>query len=183
MAHPPRKRRRSCLRRGAATEAAVDGQATCLLRIILIQPIAPVGIFGLASKESHGHVSATIVIAMVAMMLTAFSYGRMAAIYPSAGRRLYLRRPRPGGAFGVSWPVGRCVSITRHPPDQHCLLRLTLREMVPVVPYSVWTVLFVVAITVFNLGCIRAMARRTSPCLRYDRSDRRFRGFGDTVSG
>ena len=31
--------------------------------IILIQPIAPVGIFGLSSKMSHGHVSATIVIA------------------------------------------------------------------------------------------------------------------------
>jgi hypothetical protein len=28
--------------------------------IVLIQPIAPVGIFGIASEKSHGHVSATI---------------------------------------------------------------------------------------------------------------------------
>ena len=36
--------------------------------IVLIQPIAPVGIFGLSSKMSNGHVSATIVIAMIAMI-------------------------------------------------------------------------------------------------------------------
>jgi putrescine importer len=53
--------------------------------IVLIQPIAPVGIFAIASQISHGHATAAIVIAMVAMMLTAFSYGRMAGIYPSAG--------------------------------------------------------------------------------------------------
>src|SRR5690242_1949707 len=54
--------------------------------LVLIQPIAPVGIFGLAQQMSHGHVSTTILIAMVAMSLTAISYGRMATLYPSAGR-------------------------------------------------------------------------------------------------
>lgn len=53
--------------------------------IVLIQPIAPVGIFGIANRLSHGHVVTTLLLAMVAMMLTAFSYGRMAALYPSAG--------------------------------------------------------------------------------------------------
>jgi amino acid transporter len=53
--------------------------------IVLIQPIAPVGIFGIAQKMSRGHVSTAVLAAMAAMMLTAFSYGRMAGIYPSAG--------------------------------------------------------------------------------------------------
>ena len=53
--------------------------------IVLIQPVGGVGIFGLANKDSFGHVTATILIALVAMMLTALSYGRMAGLYPVAG--------------------------------------------------------------------------------------------------
>jgi amino acid transporter len=53
--------------------------------IVLIQPVGAVGIFGLANKNSLGHVSTTILIALVAMMLTAVSYGRMAGLYPVAG--------------------------------------------------------------------------------------------------
>lgn len=53
--------------------------------IVLISPVGAVGPFGLANKMSLGHVTATILIALVAMMLTALSYGRMAALYPAAG--------------------------------------------------------------------------------------------------
>jgi len=53
--------------------------------IVLIQPIAPVGIFGVAAGISQGHVSTTILLAMFAMILTAYSYGRMAILYPAAG--------------------------------------------------------------------------------------------------
>jgi putrescine importer len=53
--------------------------------IVVIMPIAAVPLFGVAQKLSNGHTTTTILIAMVAMMLTAFSYGRMAALYPMAG--------------------------------------------------------------------------------------------------
>src|SRR2546428_7132258 len=53
--------------------------------IVLIQPVGAVGPFGLANKMSLGHVTLAILIALVAMMLTAFSYGRMAGLYPAAG--------------------------------------------------------------------------------------------------
>ncbi len=53
--------------------------------IILIQPIAALPLFGLANDMSKGHVVTTILIAMVAMIFTAFSYGRMASRYSAAG--------------------------------------------------------------------------------------------------
>ena len=53
--------------------------------IVLIMPIAPVPMFGVAQVLSHGHFVTTILIAMIAMMLTAVSYGRMATLYPTAG--------------------------------------------------------------------------------------------------
>src|ERR1700751_2091573 len=53
--------------------------------IVLIQPIAPVPLFGVAQKLSDGHFVTTIFIAMFAMLTPAVSYGRMAALYPAAG--------------------------------------------------------------------------------------------------
>jgi len=48
--------------------------------IVLIQPIAPVPLYGVAQKLSDGHFVTTIFIALLAMMITAVSYGRMAAL-------------------------------------------------------------------------------------------------------
>src|ERR671931_2148643 len=56
-----------------------------LYGIIVIQPVAPMSVFGVLSDRGHGHVVTTILIAMVAMLFTAISYGRMARAYPSAG--------------------------------------------------------------------------------------------------
>ena len=53
--------------------------------IVLTQPIASVPLFGVAQKLSNGHYATTLLLAMFPMLITAFSYGRMAAIYPSAG--------------------------------------------------------------------------------------------------
>src|SRR5277367_2756903 len=56
-----------------------------IIGIVIIQPIAPMGIYGTISNEARGHVVTTILIAMVAMLFTAISYGKMARAYPSAG--------------------------------------------------------------------------------------------------
>src|SRR5580698_5114249 len=53
--------------------------------MVAVTPSAPATVFGLAQVKSHGHAVVTILAAMVAMVLTAISYGRMAALYPSAG--------------------------------------------------------------------------------------------------
>src|SRR5258707_15115996 len=53
--------------------------------IVLIQPIAPVPLFGVAQKLSDGHFVTIILIAMFAMMITAVNYWRMAALYSTAG--------------------------------------------------------------------------------------------------
>src|SRR5450756_3248133 len=56
-----------------------------LYGIIVIQPVAPMSVFGVLSDRGRGHVVTTVLIAMVAMLFTAISYGRMARAYPSAG--------------------------------------------------------------------------------------------------
>src|SRR5438445_6797919 len=53
--------------------------------IVLIQPIAPVPLYGVAQKLSNAHFATIIFIAMFAMIITAVSYGRMGALCPAAG--------------------------------------------------------------------------------------------------
>src|SRR4051812_33220689 len=75
--------------------------------IVLVMPIAPVPLFGLAQQLSNGHAITTILLAMVAMALTAVSYGRMAALYPSAGSAYtYVRLSlNPTLGFLTGWAM------------------------------------------------------------------------------
>src|SRR5213593_1910465 len=75
--------------------------------IVLIQPVGAVGPFGLADKMSLGHATATIFIALIAMMLTALSYGRMAGLYPAAGSAYtYVGRGlNPHAGFVAGWAM------------------------------------------------------------------------------
>ena len=76
---------------GAAGSAGRSGKKLLTLTdlvffgIVLIQPIAPVPLYGVAQKLSGGYLTTIILFAMFAMMITAVSYGRMAALFPSAG--------------------------------------------------------------------------------------------------
>lgn len=75
--------------------------------MVLIQPTAVIPLFGVADQLSHGQVVATILVAMLAMMITAVSYGRMAAVYPSAGSAYtYVGRTlNPHLGFMIGWAM------------------------------------------------------------------------------
>jgi len=75
--------------------------------LVLIQPTAPIPLFGVAQKLSNGHTVTVILIAMLAMVVTAVSYGRMAAIYPSAGSAYtYVGRViNPHLGFLIGWAM------------------------------------------------------------------------------
>ena len=78
-----------------------------LYGIIVIQPTAPMPLFGVVMDKAHGHVVTTILFAMVAMLFTAISYGRMAAAYPSAGSAFtYVGREiHPALGYVTGWSM------------------------------------------------------------------------------
>jgi len=127
--------------------------------IVLIQPIAAVGLFGIASKVSNGHMCTTLLIAMVGMMLTAISYGRMASLYPSAGSAYtYVGRGlNPYFGFMAGWAMFLDYLIV--PIINTVYACLTLERLVPSIPFLIWVILFVFVITFLNLRGIKTMAR------------------------
>lgn len=127
--------------------------------VVLIQPIAPVGIFGVALKISNGHAVTTILIAMVAMMLTAVSYGRMAALYPSAGSAYtYVGRGfGPYAGFLVGWAMFLDYLII--PVVNVIYGALTVQRLLPEIPYAFWVAIFALGMIALNLRGVRSLAR------------------------
>jgi amino acid transporter len=127
--------------------------------IVLIQPIAAIGLFGIASKSSSGHMVTTLLIAMGAMMLTAVSYGRMASLYPSAGSAYtYVGRGLNSYlGFVAGWAMFLDYLIV--PVINTVYGSLTLQRLMPSVPFIVWVVLFVFVITFLNLRGIKTTAK------------------------
>lgn len=126
-----------------------------LYGIILIMPIGAVPLFGLAQKLSNGHAITTILLAMVAMTLTAFSYGQMAAVYPLAGSAYsYV-----GRAFNahLGFLAGWAMLLDYLLVPLICIVygSLTLQRIVPA-PYWVWAAAFSIVITGINLRGIKA---------------------------
>src|SRR5437667_11720367 len=62
-------------------------------------------IYGFLSDRGKGHVVTAILIAMVAMLFTGISYGRMARAYPSAGSAsTYVAQEiHPSVGFVTGW--------------------------------------------------------------------------------
>ena len=117
------------------------------------------GIYGVVSNVARGHVVTTILIAMVAMLFTAVSYGRMARIYPSAGSAYtYVGRElNPIAGYVVGWSM--LMDYLLNPIICAILCADTARNVLPSIPHAAWAIAFVVLFTLLNLRGVQASGR------------------------
>jgi putrescine importer len=127
--------------------------------IVIIQPTAPMGIYGVVSNVARGHVVTTILIAMVAMLFTAVSYGRMARIYPSAGSAYtYVGKElHPLAGYVVGWSM--LMDYLLNPIICVIWCSAAARNVLPTIPYAAWAVAFVLLFTLLNLRGVKASGR------------------------
>jgi putrescine importer len=128
--------------------------------IVLIQPIAPVPLYGVAQKLSDGHFVTIILIALIAMLITAISYGRMGALYPRAGSAYtYVGRGlNPHLGFLAGWAM--ILDYLLQPLINTVWISTALHERyVPQIPYIAWAAIIAGIMTVLNLAGIRSSAR------------------------
>ncbi len=127
--------------------------------IVAVTPSAPATVYGVAEVQSHGHAVVTILAGMVAMVLTAISYGRMATLYPSAGSAYtYVGRSmHPYFGFVAGWAMLLCYVVS----PLFCVIygSLALQRAVPELPYWLCAAMFAIGITWLNLLGIRSTAR------------------------
>jgi putrescine importer len=136
-----------------------------LYGIIVIQPTAPMPAYGVFSNAGQGHVVTSILIAMIAMVFTAMSYGRMARVYPSAGSAYtYVGRELhtslgyvTGWSMTMDYMVNPLICTIWCAKATADLFSGTWLQ----VPYPglIWPLFFATLFTVLNLRGVKTSAR------------------------
>ena len=130
-----------------------------LYGIIVIQPVAPMSPFGALSNTGRGHVVTALLIAMVGMLFTAISYGRMARVYPSAGSAFtYVgQEMHPSLGYLTGW--GMVMDYLLNPIICITWISQQANVFVPTIPYWGWVIVVGLMFTGLNILGIRTSAR------------------------
>jgi amino acid transporter len=130
-----------------------------LYGMIVIQPTAPMPVFGVMTQRAHGHAVTTVLIAMVAMLFTAISYGRMARVYPSAGSAFTYVGSEIHPALGYVTGWSMAMDYMLNPIVCTILCSKFALNFFPEVPYPIFVIIFIAVFTSLNLFGIRTSAR------------------------
>lgn len=136
-----------------------------LYGIIVIQPTAPMPAYGVFSNAGQGHVITSILIAMIAMVFTAMSYGRMARVYPSAGSAYtYVGRVlHPSLGYVTGWSMTMDYIVNPLICTIWCSKAMAdllggTRYQLPY-PGLTWPLIFAGLFTILNLRGVKTSAR------------------------
>src|SRR5215468_2955364 len=115
--------------------------------------------FGIVTKETHGVVPLAYLVALVVMIFTAISYGRMAKLFPTAGSSFTYAREaiHPKVGFIVGWAA--LLDYLLLPLVNAVIIRLYMVSLFPSVPGWIWVVLFVAFITGLNVWSLNSTAK------------------------
>ena len=130
-----------------------------IIGIVIIQPIAPMGIYGVISNDARGHVVTTILIAMVAMLFTSGIYGKMARAYPSAGSAYtYVGQElNPALGYVTGWAI--VMDYILNPLICTIICSQLTQNILPFLPYWVLVFFYAGAFTLLNSRGIQTSAR------------------------
>ena len=152
-----------------ATQGTQGSQSRTLTRSLTLRPVvlfglaylAPMivlGTFGVLAEATSGAVPTAYLLALIALLFTALSYGKMSKLFPVAGSAYtYTRRSidsRVG--FLVGWAV--LLDYFFLPMVIWLIGTAFLSAQFPDVPSWIWIVAFIVASSVLNLIGIKAAA-------------------------
>ncbi|MGW0894976.1 APC family permease [Saccharopolyspora sp. NPDC002578] len=126
-------------------------RSVVLFGVAYMAPMIVLGTFGVVAEETSGSVPTAYLLAMVAMLFTAHSYGKMAAAHPVAGSAYtYARRTLDSRAgFLVGWAV--LLDYFFLPMVIWLLGGTYLQAQFPAVPFWMWIVAFIAATTCLNV--------------------------------
>ncbi|MFZ5955947.1 APC family permease [Pseudomonas knackmussii] len=122
-----------------------------LFGIAYMTPIIVLGTFGILAETTQGLVPSAYLVASVAMLFTALSYGRMAAAFPVAGSAYtYVRKSiSPKLGFLAGWGV--LLDYLFLPMAIWLIGAAYLHSAFPAVPQALWVLAFIGVTTAINV--------------------------------
>lgn len=129
------------------------------LGLAWMTPMIYFSVYGVAYEASRGHLTETYLMAMIAILFTARSYGVMAARFPQSGSAYTFAKQtlHPYLGFLVGWAL--MLDYLFSPIIAYLTFGIYIHAWFPVVPAEVWMVALNAVLTVINLLGIRLSAQ------------------------
>lgn len=132
-----------------------------LIGLAYMDPLVVFSNYGIVAVITEGHVPTAYLVILVALLFTAYSYGQMVKIFPSAGSvYTYTRESiHPVLGFLVGWTV--LLDYVLLPMVDIAIGGVFLSAGIPQIPITVWVPLITIIVTVINIYGIRLTAHVT----------------------
>ncbi|MED0766411.1 APC family permease, partial [Aneurinibacillus thermoaerophilus] len=129
-----------------------------LMGIGYMTPMVVFDTFGIASETTGGHVPTAYILALVAMLFTAASYGKMIQVFPNAGSAYtYTQRTiSPHIGFLVGWAA--LMDYLFLPMVNALIAQIYLSATFPGLPAWIWVIGFVAIVTLVNIFSVNFTA-------------------------
>ncbi|KGD72178.1 putrescine/spermidine ABC transporter [Tatumella morbirosei] len=133
-----------------------------MIGLAYMQPMTLFDTFGIVSGLTGGHVATAYAFALIAILFTALSYGKLVRRFPSAGSAYtYAQKSiSPHVGFMVGW--SSLLDYLFMPMINILLAKSYFESLVPGIPSWIFVVLLVVFMTVTNLKGIKTVANFNS---------------------
>jgi amino acid transporter len=130
-----------------------------LFGVTMMFPLAPIAVYLDVTGATGGHMAIAYVIAMVAMMFTALSYGAMAGAFPKAGSTYTFTRNGLNQYLGLlaGWAI--MLDYLIFPTLNFIILAYLASTLVGGIDYWIWVVGAIALVTLFNVVEVKWLAR------------------------
>lgn len=130
-----------------------------LFGLAYMVPLAVFTTYGLVTQMTKGHLPSAYLLTLAAMLLTAYSYGRMVQAHPYSGSVYTYTRKAFGACFGfiAGWTL--LLDYIFLPLLSYLLIGIYLSEYFPGVPTAVWVLGSIALVTTLNLVGIESITR------------------------
>jgi len=133
--------------------------ALVLFGLAYMVPLAVFTTYGLVTQMTKGHLPTAYMLTLAAMLLTAYSYGRMVQAHPYSGSVYTYTRKAFGSHFGfiAGWTL--LLDYIFLPLLSYLLIGIYMSEYFPAVHAWVWVAGSIALVTFLNLIGIESITR------------------------
>lgn len=118
-------------------------------------PMIVFGTYGILAETTHGSVPTAYVVALIAMLFTAYSYGKMVKAFPTSGSAYTYTRKSISSHLGfiIGWAI--LLDYLFLPMVIWLIGSVYLHSAFPSVPLWIWIIVFVVITSIINVISVK----------------------------
>ncbi|WP_394137324.1 APC family permease [Cytobacillus oceanisediminis] len=129
-----------------------------IMGLAYMTPMVVFDTFGIVSGITKGHVPTAYIIALIGMLFTAVSYGKLVKVFPQAGSAYTYTQKAMNRHLGFLVGWSSLLDYLLLPMVNALLTKLYLNALFPSVPDFIWVLVFVGIVTFLNLRSVNVLA-------------------------